>query len=74
MSKIKNEIKRLIRNKFIRTAKFIEWLANIVPLIKKNGTLKVRRYFWDLNFVTPMDEYSMHVEEMLVYSTHALNI
>jgi hypothetical protein len=41
MSKIKEEIERRLKSKFIRTARYVEWLANIVPVIKKNGTLRV---------------------------------
>lgn len=36
MSKIKEEIKRLLRKKFIRTDQYVKWLANIVLVIKKN--------------------------------------
>ena len=32
---IKEEIERLLRSKFIRTARYVDWLANIVPVIKK---------------------------------------
>src|ERR1044072_8749530 len=39
--KVKEEIERLLRSKFIRTARYVDWLANIVPVIKKNGTLRV---------------------------------
>src|SRR3954469_16825446 len=35
MEKIKIEIERLLKSKFIRTARYVEWLANIVPVIKK---------------------------------------
>lgn len=35
MSKNKTEIERLLRSKFIRTARYVEWLANIVPVIKR---------------------------------------
>jgi len=68
LSKIKGEIERLLRSKFIRTARYVEWLANIVPVIKKNGTLRVCIDFRDLNNATPKDEYPMPVEEMLVDS------
>lgn len=44
-------------------------MANIVPVIKKNGTLRVCIDFRDLNTATPKDEYSMHVAEMLVDSS-----
>ncbi|WJX39864.1 hypothetical protein P8452_27372 [Trifolium repens] len=68
MSKIKEEIERLLKSKFIRTARYVEWLANIVPVIKKNGTLRVCIDFRDLNNATPKDEYAMPVAEMLVDS------
>ncbi|KAK2382471.1 hypothetical protein QL285_070004 [Trifolium repens] len=68
MSKIKEEIERLLRSKFIRTARYVEWLANIVPVIKKNGTLRVCIDFRDLNNATPKDEYAMPVAEMLIDS------
>ncbi|WJX60185.1 hypothetical protein P8452_45419 [Trifolium repens] len=61
MTKIKTEIKRLLKCKFIRTARYVEWLANIVPVIKKNGSLRVCIDFRDLNNATPKVEYSMPV-------------
>src|SRR3954469_15602668 len=68
MEKIKVEIERLLESKFIRTARNVEWLANIVPVIKKNGSLRVCIDFRDLNKATPKDEYPMPVAEMLVDS------
>jgi len=35
MSKIKEEIERLLKSKFIKTARYVEWLANIVQLLRK---------------------------------------
>ena len=67
-SKIKQEIERLLKSRFIRTARYVEWLANIVPVIKKNETLRFCIDFRDLNNTTPKDEYSMPVAEMLVDS------
>jgi len=67
-SKIKEEIKRLLKCGFIRTARYVDWLANIVPVIKKNGTLRVYIDFGDLNLATQKDEYHMPVVEMLVDS------
>lgn len=55
MSKIKEEIERLLRSKFIRPARYVDWLANIVPVIKKSGTLRVCIDFGDLNAATPKD-------------------
>src|SRR3954471_8188605 len=66
MEKIKIEIERLLKSKFIRTTRYVEWLANIVSVIKKNGSLRVCIDFRDLNKATPKDEYPMSVAEMLV--------
>lgn len=69
MFKIKEEIEKLLRSKFIRTTSYVEWLANIVLVIKKNGMLRVCIDFKYLTVVTPKDEYPMHVTEILVDST-----
>lgn len=68
MSKIKQEIERMLGSKFIITVWYVEWLANIVPVFKNNGTFKVCIYFRDLNNATPKDEYPMPVAEKLVDS------
>ncbi|XP_057452106.1 uncharacterized protein LOC130743908 [Lotus japonicus] len=65
--KIKEEIERLLRCKFIRAAKYVEWLANVVPVIKKNGKMRVCIDFRDLNAATFKDEYHMPIAEMMVY-------
>lgn len=57
-----------MRSRFIRKGRHIEWLANIVLVIKKNGTLRVCINFRDLNVAAPKDEYPMHVVELLVDS------
>lgn len=35
MSKMKEEIKRLLKCKFIRTTRYVKWIANIVLVIKR---------------------------------------
>ena len=32
--KVKEEIERLVKAGFIRLAKYVEWVANIVPVLK----------------------------------------
>jgi len=53
---------------FIITARYVEWLANVVPVKKKNGTIRVYIDYRDLNLATPKDEYPMPVAGMLVDS------
>lgn len=66
--KIKEEIKCLLSVGFIRTATYVEWLPNIVPVKKKNGKLKVCIDFRDWNIATPKDEYQMPMANVLIDS------
>ena len=64
--KVKEEIKRLLQARFIRPARYVEWLSNIVPVLKKNGKLRVCIDFRNLNTATPKDEYPMPIANVLV--------
>ncbi|CAL9021206.1 unnamed protein product [Prunus brigantina] len=64
--KVKEEIERLLRAGFIRTARYVEWLANIVSVLKKTGALRVCTNYRNLNLATPKDEYSMPMSDLLV--------
>ena len=67
-SKLKEEIQRLLKGKFIRLARYAYWISNIVPILKKNGKLRICIDFRNLNNATPKDEYPMHITDMLVDS------
>jgi hypothetical protein len=64
--KIKEEIERLVRVGFIRPARYVEWLSNIVYVIKKNGKLRICIDFRKINMTTPKDKYPMPVVDLLV--------
>nr|KYP55932.1 Transposon Ty3-I Gag-Pol polyprotein [Cajanus cajan] len=66
IEKIKEEIERLLKAKFIRTSRYPEWVSNVVPVIKKNGKLRVCIDFRDLNTATPKDEYPMPIAETMI--------
>ena len=66
---MEEKIKKLLKAKFIKPTKYVQWLANINPVIKKNEKLKVCVDFRDLNVVTRKDMYVMPITDMLVYST-----
>ena len=66
LPKIKEEIHKLLKAEFIRPAGYVEWLVNIVPVTKKNGSIRVCIDFCNLNLATPKDEYLMPVLDMLV--------
>ena len=63
---MKDEVERLLKAGFIRTAWYVEWLFNVVPVVKKNGKLRVCIDFKNLNLATPKDEYPMPVADQLV--------
>ena len=67
--KVKKEIEKLLKAKFIRPTRYVKWLPNIVLMMKKNGKLQVCVDFKDLNAATPKDMYVMPITDMLVDST-----
>ena len=67
--KVKEDIEKLLKAKFIRPTRCVQWLANIVPVIKKNGKFGVCVDFRDLNVVTPKDMYVIPIADMLIDST-----
>ncbi|GKV17036.1 hypothetical protein SLEP1_g27591 [Rubroshorea leprosula] len=64
--KVKEEIERLVKVGFIRTCRYVDWLSNVVPVLKKNGKLRVCVDFQNLNLATPNDEYPMPIADLLV--------
>ena len=67
--KVKEEIEKLLKAKFIIPTRYVQWLAHIVPVMKKNGKLRVCVNFRDLNAPTSKDMYVMPIADMLVDST-----
>ena len=44
--KVKEEIDKILKAKFIRPTRYVQWLANIVPVMKKNEKLRVCKTLW----------------------------
>jgi hypothetical protein len=66
---IKEEVNWLIKASFICPCRYTEWVSNIVPVEKKgSGKIRVCVDFQNLNRVTPKDEYSMSVADLLINS------
>ncbi|CAN6554731.1 unnamed protein product [Malus baccata var. baccata] len=65
--KVKKEIERLVKAGFIRPTKYVEWLANIVLVLK--AITKVVRCCVDyrnINNATPKDEYPMPMADLSI--------
>ncbi|XP_038717270.1 uncharacterized protein LOC120010560 [Tripterygium wilfordii] len=67
--KIENEVNKLIEAGFIREVKYPTWIANIVPVMKKNGQLRVCVDFRDLNKACPKDDFPLPITELMVDAT-----
>ncbi|XP_058180182.1 uncharacterized protein LOC131298724 [Rhododendron vialii] len=69
LPQVKKEMERLFEAKFIRPVKYVEWVSNVVPVLKKNGKVRVCVDFRDLNTASPKDQYPMPVADLLVDAT-----
>ncbi|RVW29378.1 hypothetical protein CK203_108770 [Vitis vinifera] len=63
------EIVKLIEVGFIREVKYLTWIANIVPMKKKNGKIRVCVNFRDLNNACPKDDFPLPIIELMVDAT-----
>ena len=56
---IEKEIKKLFDAKIIVTLRFSRWVANLVPVRKKNGEIRICIDFRNLNKVSMKDNYPL---------------
>ena len=56
---IEKEIKKLFDAKSIVTLRFPRWVANLVPVRKKNGEIRLCIDFRNLNKVSMKDNYTL---------------
>ena len=68
-AQVKEEVEKLITAGFIKPIKHPTWLANIVPVKKKNGQVRICVDFRDLNKVCPKDEFPLPNMDVLIDST-----
>ncbi|KAM2590143.1 hypothetical protein TB2_042715 [Malus domestica] len=65
--KVKEEIERLVKAGFIRPAKYVEWLANIVPVLKAvTKAVRCCVDYRNINGATPKDEYPMPMADLSI--------
>ena len=55
---------KLVDSSFIREEQHPDWVANIVPVIKKNGKIRICIDFHDLNEACPKDEFSLPITDV----------
>ncbi|KAG9457700.1 hypothetical protein H6P81_002208 [Aristolochia fimbriata] len=66
---IEKEFDKLLKANFIREVKYPSWIANIVPVKKKNGQIRVCVNFRDLNKACPKDDFPLPITELTVDAT-----
>ncbi|KAB2617563.1 S2-RNase [Pyrus ussuriensis x Pyrus communis] len=64
---VKKGIKRLVKAGFIRPTKYVEWLANIVPVLKViTNAIQCCVDYRNINGATPKDEYPMPMVDLSI--------
>ena len=64
--KIKAEVNKLLKVGFIEEIKYPKWLANIVPMKKRGGQIRICVDIRDLNKTCPKDEFPLPNVDILV--------
>ncbi|XP_004248899.1 uncharacterized protein [Solanum lycopersicum] len=58
-SKIKEEITKQIESRLMKLTQYLTWLANVVPVAKKDGKIRIRVNYRDLNEASPKDNFPL---------------
>jgi len=69
MKAIQSEVKKLIDSDFIREEQRPDWVANIVPVTKKNEKIRVCIDFRDINEACPKDEFPLPITDVMIGNT-----
>ena len=66
--KIREEIAKQIQANFLEVVDYPQWLANIVPVLKKDGKVRMCIDFRDLNKACPKDDFPLPHIDVIVDS------
>ncbi|KAI5388566.1 hypothetical protein KIW84_074306 [Lathyrus oleraceus] len=72
--KIKEEVQKQIDVGFLVTSIYPQWVANIVPVPKKDGKVRMCVDYRDLNKASPKDDFPLPHIDMLVDNTAKFNV
>ena len=67
--KIKKEVKKQLDARFLEVSKYPQWVANIVPISKKDGKVEICVDYRDLNRANPKDNFLLPYIDTLVDNT-----
>src|SRR5436190_62627 len=66
MEAIEAEIRKLIDSGFIRKEQYPDWVADIVPVAKKNGKIQICIDFQNLKGACPKDEFPLLITDVMI--------
>src|SRR3954466_16044499 len=69
MDAIELEVRKLVDSGSIREEQHPDWVVNIVPVIKKNGSIRICIDFRNLNDACSKDEFPLSVTDIMVDNT-----
>src|ERR1043165_2230129 len=64
--KVKEDLAKQIKAKFLEVVEYPEWLSNVVLVAKKDGRVRTCVDFRDLNKATPKDDFPLPHIDVLV--------
>jgi len=71
MEATESEVKKLIDSSFITKEQHPDWVANIVPIPKKNEKIRICIDHRDLNASYPKDEFLLPITDVMIDNTCA---
>ena len=64
--KIKEEVEKQLKAGFLSTVTYSDWVANIVPVLKKDGKVRICVDYQDLNRASPKDNFPLpHIDTLI---------
>ncbi|XP_052477697.1 uncharacterized protein LOC105793435 [Gossypium raimondii] len=72
--KIKEEVQKQFDAGFLQEVKYSEWVANIVPVLKKDGNVRMCVNYRDLNRASPKDNFPLPHIDTLVDNTAGFSL
>ena len=64
--KIKEEVMKQLKVRFIKSMHQAEWIANVVPIPKKDGKIRMCVDFKDLNKAYPKENFPLPLIDVVV--------
>jgi hypothetical protein len=65
---IKAEVEKLLKSGFIYPIPLMEWVLNLVPITKKQGTIRVYVDYRDINKACPKDNYPTPFIDQIIHN------